>query len=352
MGKALQKHCDVFYLGPTKSILQDMLRLCKKTSQLLGKNYDYSHSVLLAKSYARFFTRKLSEQSFDLLFAPAASTEIAFLNTDIPIMYLSDATFASAYNYNPAFSNLLNISIREGNTIEGLAISKADLILYPTEWAAQSAIKNYNADKTKIRIIPFGANIDDIPSKEIVLKKKKSGMCRLLFLAARWKSKGGDIAFETLLKLEEFGVQAELIVCGCTPPSTYFHKRMLVIPFLNKNDERQRKKLANLLSMSDFLLLPTRSEAYGIVFCEANAFGLPAITTDTGGVSGVIKNGENGFMLSVSAGGLDYAKVISEIYQDEERYYELVRSSRKAFDERLNWNTWAVTVKRLTAEIL
>lgn len=349
MAQALQKHCgDVSYVGPLRSKLQIVGKLCNKASNLLLKQkYNHGQSILLARQYAKIVSRKIFEKSFDLIFAPAASAEISFLNTGIPIVYSSDTTFALMSSYYPEFSKLVKRSIWEGNVIEELAIKKARLLLYPTQWAAQSAIKDYHADKAKVHIVPFGANLDEIPAREIILKKKKSDRCRLLFLGVSWQRKGGDIAFETLLGLEELGIQSELIVCGCTPPSAFSHERMIVIPFLDKSDERQRKELTNLFLKSDFLLLPTRSECYGIVFCEANAFGLPVITTNTGGVSGVIKQGENGFMLPITAKGTDYAEIIFTIYRDDQCYHQLIKASRAAFDDRLNWDTWAITVRRI-----
>ncbi|MCI0596883.1 MAG: glycosyltransferase family 4 protein, partial [candidate division Zixibacteria bacterium] len=121
---------------------------------------------------------------------------------------------------------------------------------------------------------------------------------------------------------------------------------------LDKNDPRQNERLTRLFLESDFLLLPTRYECYGVVFCEAAAFGLPVIAADTGGVSGVVREGENGHLLPYEVGGADYARLIAEIYRDDDRYYELVRKSRKLFEERLNWDVWAQTVKRLLAEKL
>jgi hypothetical protein len=61
-----------------------------------------------------------------------------------------------------------------------------------------------------------------------------------------WERKGGPIAFETLLGLEELGIQAELTVCGSVPPLSCRHGRMKVIPSLDKNDEWQRKELERL----------------------------------------------------------------------------------------------------------
>lgn len=355
MGKALQKHCgDVYYLGPLDTRVEKLVqRLSHLSVKLFGKNYAHEHSILLSQRYGNMVKGKLQDESFDLIFAPVASTELAFLETEIPIIYSADATFALINDYYPDyFSHLLGVSMKEGDYIEKAAISKADLLLYPSWWAAHSAIEDYDADKSKVKVVPFGANMDNIPSTEIVLSKKKSEVCKLLFLGVDWERKGGKIAFKTLLELDKLGVEAELTICGCVPPEEFKHDRMKVIPFLDKNDAVQSKELYDLLFENHFLLLPTRSEAYGVVFCEANAFGMPALTTDTGGIPSVIDQGINGFMLSLDATGEDYAKLIKDIYDDDEKYYGLMQSSRKTFDEKLNWDSWGNTVCKLINEIL
>ncbi len=295
--------------------------------------------------------RKIEAESFDAVFAPAACTEIAFLDVSVPIAYSSDTTFALVKDYYDIYSNLLDTSIREGHFVEEAAIQKARLLIYPSEWAAESAVRDYGADRSKIRVIPFGANLEEIPPRESVLQKKKSDRCELLFVGVDWVRKGGEIAVETLVKLREMGVPAQLTVCGCTPPTESARAMLTVIPFIDKHDDAQRRRLVELYSMSDFFLLPTRAESFGIVFCEASAFGLPAITTDTGGVSGVVRDGENGFMLPLSAGASEYARLISELWRDCEAYSALAHSSRAAFEQRLNWDAWGAQVNKLLAAI-
>ncbi len=353
MARALEKHVGpVSSLGPVEPQERLVGKFLNRAARLAGKRFDYTHSIFMAKAYARAFAQRLAGENCDLIFAPAASTEIALLETKTPIVYTSDATFSRMVDYYPGFSNLLKTSIHQGHAIEHSAVSKAALLVYPTDWAARSAIQDYGADPAKVFVAPYGANLDEIPTREKVLERKKSGRCRLLFLGVNWERKGGPIAFETLLQLERKDLPAELTICGCTPPGSFSHKAMTVIPFLDKNDSQQNEWLTRLFWEADFLLLPTRYECYGVVFCEAAAFGLPVITTDTGGVSGVVRNGENGYMLPYEAGGANYARLIAEIYADDNRYYELVRKGRKAFGERLNWDAWAQSLKRLLAEKL
>ncbi len=354
MARALQRHVgEVTFLGPAHLRRKILGQTANEAARLLlKKKYDYTHSTWMAKAYGRFFRRRLSQVEVDVIVAPAASTEIAFLETEIPILYVSDATFARMVGYYAGFSDLLACSVREGTRIENLAIKNAALSLFSCPWAAESAVQDCRADPAKVRVIPFGANLDEIPDQAVVLQRGKNKTCRLLFLARNWERKGGNIVIEALQKLEQSGLAAELTVCGCAPPSGFLHKRMTVIPFLDKNDPAQGRKLAELFLSSDFMLVPTRADCTPIVFCEAAAFGLPVISTDTGGVSGVVHEGENGHLLPPEAPGEAYARLIADIYRNDERYYKLVRSSRRAFEEQLNWDTWAETVKELVSEKL
>lgn len=355
VAQALQKHCgEVTYIGPIDCSWQKRIGKIRNRLSLLflRKKVMFTYGTLIAKHCAKIASQQLTQQSFDVIVAPTGEAELAFLQTDIPTVLITDSTYRIMRDYYPAFSNILNSSWNELEMVESQAIQKTDLLLYASPWAARSAIEDYHAEKEKVHVLPLGANFEQSPPKEILQQRKKSDRCRLLFIGVNWERKGGEIAFETLLKLEEVGIPAELTVVGCIPPKQFAHEHMKIIPFINKNDETQRKELEKLYLTSDFLLFPTRNECYGIVVCEANAFGLPALAADTGGVSGVVTDGENGFLLPHSARGDRYAEVIAQVYGDEQRYAELVRSSRAAFDDRLNWDTWGMTAKRLIDELL
>jgi glycosyltransferase involved in cell wall biosynthesis len=225
--------------------------------------------------------------------------------------------------------------------------------VYSTRWAAQSAIDHYAADERKVRVIPFGANLEHIPARERVLARKKNAdCCRLLFVGVDWEKKGAPIALEAVVALEKLGVPTKLTVCGCIPPKKVYHPNMEVIPFLNKNDDKQRQKLEMLYMQSDFFILPTRNECFGIVFCEASAFGLPSIGTQTGGVSEVILDGVNGFTLPHDVRGDAYAEVIARLYRDTPAYDRLVQTSRSRFETQLNWDAWGRAASQAFAEML
>lgn len=354
MAQALQTHCgDVHYLGPIHSIEKRLVYQLGRSIHLLFKKHVVHERLLfVARKHAKVAANRLAGQAFDVIFAPIGAGEMAFLETDIPIVLAEDATFAAMHNYYPSCSNLLSWSEREGYLVQDLAYKKAQVLLYPSQWAADSAVRDCGVNERKVHIVPFGANLDDIPPRDTVLARKKSDRCRLLLVGVDWERKGGSIALETLWRLEELGIQAELTVCGSVPPQTCMHERIRVIPSLDKHDERQRKELERLYMQADFLLVPSRQECYGIVFCEASAFGLPSITTGTGGVAGAVIDGVNGFRLPYTARGNEYAQLIAKIYTDDRCYANLVRSSREMFESRLNWDTWGITVRDILLKIV
>ncbi len=352
--RTLEKHCgDVDCLGPAElPIKRVALELNALARITLKKQYDVMHNQMLARSYARYFGHKLARENYDVIFATYASTEIARLKTDIPIVYVTDLTFELALDSHPSFSNLLRVSRRQGEEIERAAIHGAALVIYPSQWAARSAIEHYGADSEKVLVIPNGPNLEEVPSREEVLQREKGQTCRLLFVGVGWERKGGPIVVETMRQLEALGIEVELTVCGCVPPMEADGFRIRVIPFLDKNDPRQRKELLRLYLDSDLFFLPTRIEAFGASLIEACACGLPVISTEVGGVSEVVREGENGHTLPYGAGGRDYARLIADIFRDDVRYERLCRSARQEYEERLNWDAWGMAVREVMENLL
>lgn len=355
MGQALEQHCgEVTYLERVLSWEKRYVGriLHEATKHILKSQLPERRLLFIAKKQAKVAAQRIAEQQFDVIVAPDCGAEIAFLQTDIPILMPLDTTFRLHRTTYPEFSRMLSISTRQGEMIERAAFQVASKLVFSSSWAAHSAIEDYDVNPKKVHIAFFGANLDHIPPREQVLDKKFTDQCRLLFVGVDWQRKGGDIAYETLLQLHEMGINAKLTVCGSTPPPGIVHEHMTVIPYLDKNDEQQAHKIEELYTISDFFILPTRADCTPMVFKEANAFGLPVITTRTGGVPDEVRDGENGYTLPYEARGDAYAKVIADLYHDEPHYRQLVQSSRATFESRLSWDAWGIEVKNILYEML
>lgn len=356
--KALQQHFDeVVPLGPYKSELflsravnSLNYRLSRKLDStlmaLFKQRYLYDQNIVLSKLYSVYFDRQLQEKGpFDLIIAPSAHIAVWLLKSKVPVFIITDATLYLLTGYYDFFSNLSKISKNEIHMIERKGFEKATYGIFSSQWAADSAINDYKIDTDKIKVIPFGANIETEPLRQDIFRQDFS--YKLLFLGVDWGRKGGAIAFECLTELVNAGINVKLTICGCVPPEEFRHENLEVIPFLDKNDPAGYSRLIGLMKEADFMLMPTRADCTPVVFCEASAYGTPSITTDTGGVGAVVEDGINGFKLSFEAQGKDYAELIANIYADKPAYRRLSKSTREKYENELNWGAWGANVKEL-----
>jgi len=324
-------------------------------SRVLNKRYLRNREPLILKNYALQVSRQLSQVSPDIVFSPG-TIPIAYLECDQPIVFWVDATFAGMIDFYPGFSNLCKETVRNGNAMEQSALDRCTLAIYSSNWAAQTAIQNYQVDQSKVKVVPFGANIkcdrtlDDI--KDIV-ESRPSNKCKLLFLGVDWARKGGDIALKVARQLNETGFNTELIIAGCQPvieePMPGYVR---TVGFISKATEEGRSLIETLLAESHFLILPSRAEAYGVVFSEANSFGVPCISTNVGGISTAIRDDLNGSLFSKDATIEEYCTYISNLFSNYALYKQLAVSSFNEFSSRLNWSVAGQTVKKLLMNIV
>ncbi|MFC6097405.1 glycosyltransferase family 4 protein [Flavobacterium qiangtangense] len=324
-------------IGPIDNLFFKSFGIINRITRFLfSKGYNHKNSIARSYFLSKIIQRRLRKDNYDVIFAPAASTEIAFLKTDLPICSTSDSSFGQLKGYYDTYSNLFNFSAKESNFIEQKALLKASYMTYPSQWAKEYIEKNYQK-KASIDVIPFGANILDEQISYIEKSIDKSKPVHLLFLGVDWLRKGGDIVFETFLLLKE-KYDVKLTVCGCIPPVS--HPDIEVIPFLNKNNPVDFEQFNKMLEQTHLLFLPSRSECFGIVFCEASAYGIPSIASNTGGIEGAITNNVNGYCLDVSATPANYFSKISHLIENADDYIKISESSRKLYLEKLNWNNW------------
>jgi glycosyltransferase involved in cell wall biosynthesis len=339
--EAIGRHVGtVIDLTPAPINLLPYRVMRKALGMVSTKRYSFYHDPALARRYGRYFSRLLAREPHDLVFSPGGANIIPYLETDAPIIYYSDATWRRVIDYYTDFSNVIARSARGGEMLERMTLERSSIILYPSRWAADSAIDDYGTDPAKVNVTWLGANLMTPPSRESVLPRAMGETIRLLMVGVSWEIKGGAIALETLERLLEMGHDARLTVVGCRAPEGVSHPRMEVIPFLDKQVPEERERFERLWREADFFLLPTRFEAAGLVFCEASAYALPAIATRTGGVPSLVREGRNGITLPHEARGDAYAEAIAGLAADPGRYAALCGASRDEFETRLNWDAW------------
>ncbi len=331
----------VVTLGPLRP--QPMLFLCKAFNyislRLLGKRFHYRDSFILARAYARTLETRLARERVDLIVAPAGLATTALLKTKVPIVYINDRSIAGALEYHKVLKGLFAFSRKQSLALEQKALDNAAVVVYSSHWAAQAAIDTSPANAAKVHVVPFGANLLVKPAapapREFPGKKLK-----LLFLGVYWEEKGGPIAYQTLQELKRCGIAAELVVCGCTPPPECDDPDLVREGFLNKNVAADVDKLVHHLRTAHFLIVPTRFEAYGLVFCEAAAYGLPVLATRTGGIPTIVVDGETGFLFDMKEDGVAYADRIMRVIARAEQWTAMRTKARERYEDLLNWEAF------------
>jgi len=235
-------------------------------------------------------------------------------------------------------------------------LERCQLAIYASDWAGEAAVNYYKIDPKKIKIVPFGANFSTNRSMvEIknIINRRSSSKCKILFLGVDWYRKGGDIVLEAVKLLNKEGLKTELAVVGCSPVSSEpLPNFVKPFGFIDKSSPEGITKLNSLLVGSHFLFVPSIAEAYGVVYCEANSFGVPAIATNTGGIPTVIKDGINGMKFGLNAKPSEYAAYILDCFNNFNTYKELARSSFNEYESRLNWKVSGAKIKSLLKELL
>lgn len=314
---------------------------------LTGKKYLIDRSIPVARSYARQVARRLKKIEADVVFCPA-NLPIAFLETNLPVVFYTDACFANVIEYYSDFSNVHDISIRSGHIIEEESFRRSSAVAYSSHWAADKAILYYGVPEEKVHVIPFGGNIENAHTEadiQLWNEKKDFSKIRLLFIGVDWYRKGGAKAYEVTKLLNRRGLPAELIVVGCHVPADYLADGLVRrFAFLNKQVPEDREILYNLYQTSHFFLMPTYAEAFGLVFAEASAFGLPCIAHDTGGVSAAVHPGKNGQLFSPDAPPEQMVDFIINLWSNQDDYH---RFSISAFRHYREWLSWDVNGKLL-----
>jgi glycosyltransferase involved in cell wall biosynthesis len=321
----------------------------------LRGSYLPEREALVGREYARQIEVLLSRMEADVVLSPG-TVPIAYLDARQPVVFWADATFDALRDFYPEFSDIAKSSIDAGEEMERTALERADLAIYASDWAAASAIEHYGADPAKVTVVPFGANLEsDVDPSEVhrLIETRPGDRCRLLFIGLDWERKGGPVAVRVAEALNRAGLPTELTVVGSAPklpPST--EDFVTVEGFLDKTSEEGRHRIDALLGRSHFLILPSQAECYGLVLCEANAFGVPCLTTSVGGIPTIVRHGVNGLRFDVEAPPEAWAESVLSTLADVDSYRRLALSSYGEYQNRLNWGVSGKRVRSLLERLV
>jgi glycosyltransferase involved in cell wall biosynthesis len=300
---------------------------------------DIFWSYPLAQRAANHLARRLKAERVDVALSIGNAPLSAFLAEQLPTIHVSDATVPLMRDYYTEFSRLPKVLADSAWKLDSMSVLRSRACLFSTEWAARSAIRDYGADPAHVHAIPWGANVhpQEVSSHD---RAAPANVCHLVFIGVDWDRKGGAIAVAAAMRLSAAGHAVKLHIIGATPDLRHKADTTIIHGFINKGTEEGRLEFDRIMRQAAFLFVPTRQDCSPMVFAEANSYGVPVITTQTGGVPDVVHEGVNGHLLPINAPADAYADLIWRIWSDRSRYDQLRKSSQTRFDNTLNWSSW------------
>lgn len=162
----------------------------------------------------------------------------------------------------------------------------ATTIFSMSAFAARSLVLDYGVDPERVRVVGAGPNVAPVAP----LAPRAAPDPAILFVGRSFAPKGGPDLVLAFREVRRRHPRAALwIVSQDRPPSlpegAVFHGPL------------GPDALSALLARASLFALPTRREAFGLVFLEAMAFGLPVVATAVEAVPEIVVQGETGLLV-------------------------------------------------------
>ena len=236
---------------------------------------------------------------------------------------------------------------------ETAVIQCSDVILANSEEEVNQLVSLYGANPARIEVVPPGVDHAFFSPGHQGGARDAIGLGPdpvLLFVGRIQPLKGIDVAIETLAQLTSHPTARLIIVGGASGqdgPATekeirnlVAHRgltdRVLFVP------PQPHHLLSTWYRAADVLIMPSRSESFGLVALEAAACGVPVVAADVGGLRTLVDPGRTGFLIE-SRDPADYAHAVAVLLDDPGLATEMAAQAAEH-----SWSyTWSATARRL-----
>lgn len=335
---------------PERSLMNTLPR-----AALGRERYPLWISPTALRAYARRLEQAMADHQPDAVLCVSSQHLVHLKPTPLPVFMFSDAPWMA---YMEAYRDYDPLPLRGPAFAreEAAAARRITGVVYPSPWACSDARERFGLSADRVHLVPMGANqhctLDDDAVAGLIARRCQ-GPLQLLFIGKDWERKGGPYAVEVVRQLRSSGVDAHLTVIGCHPPLSADDLGFVTAHgFLASSVPADRERLTRAFEQADFFILPSRAECYGLVFAEAQSYGLPCLGFDAHGVPGVVANGETGLLFPKDRPAKDTAVQIAALVRDRDSYTAMAAMARQRYLRDLNWSAFGQRTRDLVAQHL
>jgi len=186
-----------------------------------------------------------------------------------------------------------------------------------------------------------------------------SGVPIVLFVGRIQALKGPDVAIRTLHQLTATHPDARLIVVGGASGeggATQVGEAHALVGALGLADRvdfvepQPHHILSTYYRAADVVIVPSRSESFGLVALEAAACGVPVVAAAVGGLLSLVDHGDTGFLVADREPAL-FAEAIAEILDDPMLADQMARAAAKRA-RQYTWSFAAARLRRMYTDLL
>lgn len=341
----LEKVSVLANLKPKRTLLTSTLRV------LLGGKPPRFPLFLTApaqKEFARRTLQAIEELAPDAVLTISSHPVVRMGRPPVPTFMVSDAPWLAWKETYREFDSMPLLGPRFAR-LEAAAAKLYTGLIFSSDWAVTEAARLYGVPREKLHSIPLGAIwTPDVSSSELdsIIDARPSDRLDLLFVGKDWERKGGPLALSIARLLRAGGVpRVTLHIVGCTPEIAPEDRQLVQLHgFLNVRVPKESEMLKGLFLRSHFLVVPTRAECFGVVFAEAQAFGLPPVSRAVQALPSLVADDVAGILEPAAAPASAYCARLLDLIHDRPRYRAMARAARAHFEAKLTWERFASRV--------
>ncbi len=210
-----------------------------------------------------------------------------------------------------------------------------DAVIAISEAVRHHLVSDFHVDEGRVVLIQSGVDLGayvpaDEETKRQLRRKYHLGEGPVIGNIARLSDvKGQDILIAALSTVVAQRPDVKLLVAGegkteetlkAMVKTLHLERHVFFYPLVNKT--------AELLSVMDVFVMPSRQEGLGLSIMEAQAVGVPVIASNVGGIPSLIEHGKTGILIEPESPSV-LARDLMGLLGDEKRLREMGNAGRE-----------------------